>query len=234
MVFLYVAVAAHVGWIADGYRETNRAAVYTPPQWFSGPYFLGTDELGHDVWKLVLRGTTTALWIGAVSATIACVIGTVLGALAGYFGRWVDVAIVWVYTTLESIPYLLLLLAIAFVLRRNPAFSDWYDGTFLKTRLEISIGLFTMVLTIGATSWVGVCRTVRGELLRHRDRDYVVAARALGIPTLADHLPPPPAQRLPPRARLVLAALRRRDQVRGRCSRSWASASSPARPRGAR
>ena len=139
--------------------------------------------MGLDVWKLALRGTTTALWIGAIAATLSCVIGTVLGALAGYFGRWVDVLIVWIYTTLESIPYLLLLLAISYALKSNPDFGKWYGDTFLARRLGISVGLFRLVVTLGLTSWVGVCRTVRGEMLRHRDRDYVTAARALGIPT---------------------------------------------------
>lgn len=184
VVFIYVAVAAHVGWIAAGYDvAADKDAIYVAPQWFSGPYFLGTEQLGLDVWKLTLRGTTTALWIGTISAILSCTIGTVFGALAGYFGRWVDVVIVWIYTTLESIPYLLLLLAISFVLKSNPNFGKWYGETFLAKDLQISLGLFRIIFTLGLTSWVGVCRTVRGEMLRHRDRDYVVAARALGIPT---------------------------------------------------
>ena len=183
-LFVYVAVAAHVGWIAPSYDvAVDKNDVYVPPQWLSGPYFLGTEQLGLDVWKLTLRGTTTALWIGSVSAILSCTIGTVLGALAGYFGRWVDVGIVWIYTTLESIPYLLLLLAISFVLKSNPKFGVWYGETFFAKDLQISLGLFRLIFTLGITSWVGVCRTVRGEMLRHRDRDYVVAARALGIPT---------------------------------------------------
>ncbi len=184
VVFVYIGLAAQAGWIARGFETAvDKDHVYRAPQWFSGPYFLGTDQLGLDVWKLVLRGTTTALWIGAIAATLSCVIGTVLGALAGYFGRWVDVLIVWIYTTLESIPYLLLLLAISYALKSNPSFGEWYGDTFLATKLGISVGLFRLVVTLGLTSWVGVCRTVRGEMLRHRDRDYVTAAKALGIPT---------------------------------------------------
>src|SRR5207253_325291 len=107
------------------------------------------------------------------SGVLACLIGTVLGALAGFFGRWVDALILWLFTTVESIPDLLLLLAFAFVLRRNPDFTKFYGERFLSTDLHVSIGLFTIVLALGLTSWTGVCRTVRAEFIRNRDRDYV-------------------------------------------------------------
>jgi ABC-type dipeptide/oligopeptide/nickel transport system permease subunit len=181
-LYLYVAFAAQMGWIAADFRVGAKDAEFLAPQWFSGPFALGTDQLGRSVLALALRGTTTAMWIGTVAALLSCAIGTVLGALAGYFGKWVDTVVVWLFTTVESIPYLLLLLAFAYVLKKNPGFVTWYEGRFLAQELHVSLGLFTMVLALGATSWVGVCRTVRGEFLRQRDRDYVVAARALGVP----------------------------------------------------
>jgi len=183
-VYLYVGVGAQFGWIAGDFAAGDRDATYVAPTWFSGAHALGTDQLGRDVLALSVRSISTALWIGAVAGLVSCAIGTVLGALAGYFGRWVDVAIVWVYTTVESIPYLLLLLAFAFVLKKNPAFVAWYsDSLFAAEPLEWSVGLFTIMVTLGLTSWVGVCRQVRAEFIRQRDRDYVTAARALGLPT---------------------------------------------------
>jgi peptide/nickel transport system permease protein len=181
--YVYLAVAAQFGWVAADYAVADRDQSFTPPTWFSGSHPLGTDLVGRDVMSLALRGVTTAMWIGSVSALTSCVIGTVLGCLAGYFGRWVDVAIVWLYTTLESIPHLLLLLAFAFVLKKSPAFVAFYNASFLRTHLDLSVGLFTIIVTLGLTSWVGVCRTVRGEVMRQRDRDYVTAARALGMST---------------------------------------------------
>lgn len=181
-LYLYVAIAAQLGWIAADFRTGDRDAVFLAPQGLSGPYALGTEQLGRSVLSLALRGTTTAMWIGTVSALLSCAIGTALGAVAGYFGRWVDTVVVWLYTTIESIPYLLLLLAFAYVLKKNPGFVEAYEGSFLSRELGVSLGLFTMVLALGTTSWVGVCRTVRGEFLRQRERDYVVAARALGVP----------------------------------------------------
>jgi len=182
-LYLYVAVAAQLGWVAGNFGAGDRDAVFAAPTGFAGPHVLGTDQLGRDVLALALRGVTTAMWIGVLSAALSSVLGTVLGAIAGYFGRWVDVAIVWLYTTLESIPYLLLLLAFNFVLRKNEDFVEAYRTSFLATDLKLSLGVTTIVLTLGLTSWVGVCRTVRAEFIRQRDRDYVIAARALGLPT---------------------------------------------------
>ncbi len=183
VLYLYVAIGAQVGWVASGYRSYDRDAVYAAPQGLGERHVLGTDQLGRDVADLGLRGTLTALWIGVVSGVLTCFFGAVLGAVAGFFGGWVDACVVALYTTLESIPELLLLLAFAFVFRKNASFADAYDASFLNQTLGVSIGLFTIVLAIGLTWWGGVCRTVRGEFIRHRDRDYVVAAKALGVPT---------------------------------------------------
>ncbi len=182
-IYLYLGVGGQLGWVAEGYRTADRDAPYFVPQWLSGPHILGTGQLGHDVLAHGLRGITTGLWIGLFAALISCFIGTVLGALAGYFGGWVDVLVVWLFTTLESVPYLLLVLAFAYVLKANPAIKEAYEASFLKQDLHLSLGLFRIALVLGLLTWVGVCRTVRGEFIRQRDRDYVVAAHALGVPT---------------------------------------------------
>ncbi len=182
-VYLYVGVGAQVGLVARDWDVSDPQAVYAAPEGLGGAHALGTDQIGNDVASLGLRGIVTALWIGTIAAFLACVVGTILGALAGYFGGWVDHAIVALYTLLESIPELLLLLTFGYVLRKNPSFVDFYSDTFLRTKLDFSVGLFTIVLAIGLTGWVSVCRTVRGEFVRHRDRDYVTAAKALGVPT---------------------------------------------------
>jgi peptide/nickel transport system permease protein len=184
VLYLYAGVAAQAGWIATDYHERSEAAAsYAPPDGLGGDQPLGRDIFGRNVLDIGLRGITTALWIGVVAALLSAVIGMVLGAVAGYFGRWVDDLIVWLFTTLESIPYLLLLLAFSFIFKKNEDIRDWYNGSFLKESLDVSLGLFTIILAIGLTSWVGICRQVRGEFIRHRDRDYVTAARAIGVPT---------------------------------------------------
>ena len=182
-LYLYVGIGAQAGLVAPGWEKSDPSMVYAAPEGLGEAHVLGTDQIGNDVGALALRGVLTALLIGTIAAFLACLVGTVLGAMAGYFGGWVDGVIVAIYTLFESIPELLLLLSFAYVLRKNPAFVDLYSSSFLKTTFDLSVGLFTIVLAIGLTGWVGVCRTVRGEFVRHRDRDYVTAAKALGVPT---------------------------------------------------
>ncbi len=193
VLYVYVGVLAQAGVIAGNFRQATKRAEFLAPGQHAGPdapeevraktFLLGTDQLGRDVFSLMLRGATTALWIGLFAATLSSLIGMVLGALAGFFGGWIDDVVVWAYTTLSAIPYLLLLIAFSYVFKNNDGLTAWYKDTFLFTSWEISLGLFILILAIGLTSWVGTCRIVRAEFIKHRDRDYVLAARALGMPT---------------------------------------------------
>ena len=130
------------------------------PRWSAdGALLLGTDVLGRSVFYRVLAGVQTAVTIGLVVSGLAIPIGTALGLAAGWFGGWVDAAIGWLYSVVVSIPDILLITAISYSLGR---------------------GLPAMCIALAATAWVGVMRLVRGEVLKHKERDYVVAARALG------------------------------------------------------
>ncbi len=122
-------------------------------------HLLGTDALGKDVFVETLKACKTALIIGGLTAAIYIPLGTLFGILAGYFRRRVDDLIQYIYTTLASIPTILLLVAIILVLGK---------------------GLGTMSFALGLTAWVGLCRLIRGETLRQAERPYVTAARALG------------------------------------------------------
>jgi peptide/nickel transport system permease protein len=124
-----------------------------------GFHLLGTDALGKDVFVETLKACRTALIIGGMTAAIYIPLGTLFGLLAGYFRRRVDDAIQYLYTTLASIPEILLLIAIILVLGK---------------------GLGTMSFALGITAWVGLCRLIRGETLRQTERPYVAAARAIG------------------------------------------------------
>ena len=188
VLYLYVALLAALGAIATHPDQGDPNADYRAPtislaRLELGAHPLGTDFLGREIWKLTVHGAKNALWIGTFSALVACLIGLVLGAVAGYFGKWIDEVIVWLYATLESIPYLLLMLALSFVFQKNLSIRDGYESSFLKQDLGISLGLFTIVLAVGLTFWVGVCRVVRAEFIKLRDRDFVLAAQSLGIPT---------------------------------------------------
>ena len=124
-----------------------------------GRHLLGTDVLGKDVLVQTLKACRTALVIGGLTTAIYVPLGTLLGILAGYYRRWVDDLIQYIYSTLASIPEILLLVAILITLGK---------------------GLGTMALALGITGWVGLCRLIRGETMRQSERPYVAAARALG------------------------------------------------------
>jgi len=120
----------------------------------------GGDKWGRDIIAKTIKGSETSIFVGLASALVAVFIGTVLGAFAGYYGRWVDDLLNWFYSVFSSIPYLLLILAVAAVLQQK--------------------GTFTIVLILGLTGWSGVFRLIRAEYLKHKGREYVMAADALG------------------------------------------------------
>ena len=128
-----------------------------------GRHLLGTDVLGKDVLVQTLKACRTALIIGGMTTAIYIPLGTLLGILAGYYRRWVDDLIQYIYSTLASIPEILLLVAMISI-----ASSRWGKG------------LGTMSIALGITGWVGLCRLIRGETMRQTSRPYITAARALG------------------------------------------------------
>ncbi len=138
---------------------------YEPP---SAKNMLGTDIFGQSVLRKMLYGTKTSITVALCASLISLTIGVPLGAIAGYFRGVVDEIIVWVYSTLSSIPYILLILAFAIVLR---------DKTLWGFKLR---GITTVYLAIGLTSWVGICRLIRGEIIKHKDREYILSAKSYG------------------------------------------------------
>ncbi len=121
---------------------------------------LGADKWGRDVLQKTIKGSETSLFVGFAATLLAVFLGTVLGALAGYYGAWIDDLLNWVYNVFTSIPYLLLILAVAAVLGQK--------------------GSLTVVLILGLTGWTGIFRLIRAEYLKHKVREYVQAADAIG------------------------------------------------------
>ena len=121
----------------------------------------GADKWGQDVLLKTIKGAETSILVGLLSALLAVVIGTFLGAIAGYFGGWIDDVLNWFYNIFTSIPYLLLVLAIAAVLQQK--------------------GILSIVLILGLTGWTGVFRLIRAEYMKHTSREYVLAAKAIGV-----------------------------------------------------
>lgn len=132
-----------------------------PPLRHPRSHPLGTDRTGGDVLYLTLKGARTALLIGGLATLIVIPLAIAFGLAAGYWGRRVDDAVQFTYTTLASIPDILLIAAFMLIFGR---------------------GLPQLCVILGITSWTGLCRLLRGEALRLRELEFVQAARALGVP----------------------------------------------------
>ena len=126
-------------------------------------YLLGTDNLGRSVALRLVQGARIAFHVGIVTSLIAIPLGVLLGLLGGYFGGKTDSVVVWLCATVASMPGLLFILAISLV---------------------VGQGLLGIYLGIGLTTWVGTCRTIRAEVMKHRNRAYVQAAKVLGYSPL--------------------------------------------------
>lgn len=132
----------------------------SPP---SGHNWFGTDELGRDVFSRILLGVRTSLLIGFIATVVSISIGTLIGLIAGFRGGWIDSILMRVVDVMLCFPTLFLILMIL--------------GILDKPSIEI------VIFAIGLTSWPGLARMVRGEVLSVRERDFMLVAKGLGLST---------------------------------------------------
>lgn len=157
MVLLLFFVALFAPFISPyDPNEIDRFHILEPP---SRSHPLGTDDLGRDVLSRMIYGSRISLAVGFVAVGIATVIGILFGAMSGYHGGWIDRIIMRFVDIMLSIPTFFLILAVI-------AF--------------IGPGIWNIMIVIGLTSWMGVARLVRAEFLSLKEREFVLAARALG------------------------------------------------------
>ena len=142
--------------------EVDRAMLSPGAKSEMGTHWFGTDKYGRDHFSRVILGSRISLTVGLIAVSISLVIGVPVGAAAGYFGGRVDQFLSWLMSVLWSIPTLLLVIALTFVLGK---------------------GLTQVFIAVGLTMWVEVARVVRGQFLAEKQKEYVEATKVLGFGT---------------------------------------------------
>lgn len=161
LVLLSLSVAALLGpWIApyDPLAMNLPDALVAP----SSLHWLGTDPLGRDVLSRLIYGARISLLIGFIAVGVSVVIGTTIGLISGFYGGWLDSFLMRLVDTMLSFPSIFLLLAVIAIVEPS---------------------IYTIMLVIGCTSWMGVARLVRADVLSLKEREFILAARNLGLPT---------------------------------------------------
>ncbi len=160
----------------------GRVAREYPPLRYPGAHILGTDKVGNDILYIALKGVRTGMVIGAGTTIVIIPFAIFFGVIAGYYGGLIDDIVQYLYTTLASIPGVLLI--VAFMLLFG---SSGYQGGLIRQSdlvLQAFVPndrLFWLCLILGVTSWTDLCRLIRGETLKLRELEYVQASRAFGV-----------------------------------------------------
>ncbi len=147
--------------VAYGFAEINPLQIKRRPG--EDGHVLGTDDTGADVLSRMIHGTIISLSVGIVAVGIYVVIGVVLGSIAGYFGGWIDMGTMRLIEIMICFPTFFLIITVIAFLPRS---------------------IYNIMIVIGITSWPGVARLIRGEMLKAKTLDYVMASRALGVPAV--------------------------------------------------
>ncbi len=169
-------------------NKTSKAVWLTTFVMVSGSYtlidlstwyhVLGTDKVGEDVFYQTVKSIRTGLVIGTLTTLIMLPLAIVFGILAGFFRGWVDDVIQYIYTTLNSIPSVLLIAASILMVQVYMANNE---DQFTNLVVRADMRLFFLCLILGVTSWTGLCRLLRAETMKLREMEYVQAAQALGV-----------------------------------------------------
>jgi peptide/nickel transport system permease protein len=144
------------------------------------PYYhvLGTDQVGNDILYQALKSARTGLLIGTLTTLVMLPFAIIFGVSAGYFGGWVDDLIQYVYTTLSSIPSVLLIAASALMLE---VYLSKNADIFISVTARADLRLLCLCLILGVTTWTGLCRYLRAETLKLRESSYIDVSRGFGV-----------------------------------------------------
>jgi peptide/nickel transport system permease protein len=168
-----------VPWLAIYLSVLALACIAFPVALLAGKYHvLGTDKVGQDVLYLSLKSIRTGLVIGTLTTLVTLPFAVLLGIMAGYFKGWIDDAIQYLYTTINSIPGVLLIAAAVLIMQ---VYIDKNPELFPTAAQRADFRLLLLCAILGATTWTGLARLLRGESLKLRELEYIQAAHALGV-----------------------------------------------------
>ncbi len=147
----------------QSYAVTESGKVYG---WGNNGFLLGSDEFGRDLALRLLHGGRVSMTVGAVAVLISTIIGLLIGLISGFYGKWVDNLLMRFAEVISSFPFLPLAITLS---------------SFLQGYLTQTQKLMMIMMILGVISWPGLARLIRGQILAEREKDFVLAARALGI-----------------------------------------------------
>ena len=147
----------------QSYAVTESGKVYG---WGNNGFLLGSDEFGRDLALRLLHGGRVSMTVGAVAVLISTIIGLIIGLISGFYGKWVDNLLMRFAEVVSSFPFLPLAITLS---------------SFLQGYLTQTQKLMMIMIILGLISWPGLARLIRGQILAEREKDFVLAARALGI-----------------------------------------------------
>lgn len=161
------------------YSAQDLNNVVKPP---SPQHLLGTDDLGRDMLTRLIYGARSVVFVIVLTTVITVILGLPLGAAAGYFGGWVDTVISRLIDFLFSFPDLLFIFFIAATIK--PGIINWMRGIGLSDFVRSGYADYAVVIVaLGIVGWAGLARLIRGQILALREKDFVIGARAVGVPS---------------------------------------------------
>ena len=130
-------------------------------------YLFGTDSMGRDTFRRIIHGGKMTMTVGAVAVIVSTIIAIIVGCLSGYFGGWVDMFLMRVTEIFSAIPFLPFAMMLSYVIQKNP--------------IEENTRILIIMVMLGLLSWTGLARMIRGQVLAEREKEFVLAAKAMGI-----------------------------------------------------